>query len=144
MPSALRRQTLTRQERDAAVAQALLHLGDVAWLTDSPLVRLPCVQQRCGRGARLFAEGRALQACLNEAVDLALRDLEDAGLERWVRLLTGVRDGKSIAAVARELHLSREYVSRTVWARVVHLVAAALVALPNAKGGPYTGGTGTK
>ncbi|MHB8577878.1 MAG: hypothetical protein ACYDCQ_21405 [Dehalococcoidia bacterium] len=145
MPSALRRQTLTREQRDTAVAQALLHLGDIPWLADSPLVRLPAVQARCRDDSRLFADGRALQARLQEGISEVLRDLEgDGALARWRVLLTGVRDGKSISGVARELGLTREHVSRTYWPPVVRLVAQSLTALPNPKAGPYTGGKGAK
>lgn len=136
----LGRRRVSDPEFRACVAQALLHLGDVAWLADSPLVTLPPVQERITDSRKLFAEGYALREQVTETAQAVARELEERGKLGLVRAtLTGVCAGKSVACVAREHGKTREHFSRTYWSLAVALAADRLAALPDRKRRPYTG-----
>ena len=112
----------------ADVASALLRIDDIAWLSESPLRELRQVRERAHRSQALFAEGIALQAAIKRAADRVEQRLPlgDRRLERIRFTLSGVIEGKSIAALARAQRRSREYWSRAVWPQVVALVAHEL------------------
>jgi hypothetical protein len=109
----------------------LLHLDDVAWLSESQLCDLPQVVERA-RGSRLlFADGVALQRWLRAVVKLVAQKLPpgDRRSERIHFTLAGVLEGRSIAALARERGKTREYWSRAVWRQAIQLVAQELLRL---------------
>ncbi len=107
------RQRLSQRELHALVVQALLHLHDVPWLSESPLVSLPAVQRRCHGSTQLFADGHALAACLREIVAAITDRLDGEGkVAIYGAVLEGVCAGRSIAQIAREYGKTRERFSR--------------------------------
>lgn len=121
---------LRGHELQAAFAFALLHLNDIAVLTDSPLVDLPVVRLYWPDANVLFREGVGLAAALETTVRNLLVRFPDVqtGRVAFVRatLQAVALDHKSVASVARLHGKSREHWQRTYWPQAVALVAAAL------------------
>jgi hypothetical protein len=121
---------LRRKELRAAVAQALLHLGDITRLADSPLVDLPQVRRRWQGSAKLFAEGQAVRDVLEEAAGTIIDRLAGDGKVALLRAtLEGILQHQSVSSIARARGKSREHFSRTYWKLAAGLVADEILAL---------------
>lgn len=127
------------KEFRASVAHALLHLGDITALDDSPLAMLPTVRKRAAGSTRLFAEGQALSDTLQEIVG-DLRDrLAGPGTVAMIRAtLEGVAHYESIASIARRHGKTREHWSRHYWKMAVILVADEIASLNRDSDSRYT------
>lgn len=131
----------SREELRVAVAQALLHLGDITWLADSPLAHLPPVQRRCEGKHELFAEGQALHDVLDEIVRSLVERLSGNGKVAILRAtLQGVASDRSVSRIARDLGKTREHFSRTYWKLAAGLVAEEVLALNGAGSVRYNTG----
>jgi DNA-binding phage protein len=118
---------LRGQQFRTAVAEALLHLGDVTWLQDSPLAALPEVERRSAGSQQLFAEGQALGELLHESLTAVKLRLVGFGKVALLRAaLEGIDRSETIAHIAREHGRTREHFSRTYWKLAAGLVAEEL------------------
>jgi hypothetical protein len=81
---------------------------------------------------RFLTKGAAVRAILDKAMDqviAACRQSSDHGSERIASFLEARTRGESVADIAREWGLSREYVSRRVGRQAIGLVTARAVAI---------------
>jgi hypothetical protein len=82
--------------------------------------------------ARFLSKGAAVRWLLDKAIDQVIAACEasaDAGSLRVAQFLQQRQAGASVAAIAREWGISREYVSRTIGRRAVQLVTKRVLAL---------------
>jgi hypothetical protein len=130
---------LRTKELRQEVTRALLHLQDVTWLVDSPLVDFPAVHKAAVGKSSLFAEGEALREVLTETVQGLTARLSGEGRVGLLRAtLEGILEYQSIAQIARKQGLTREHFSRTYWKQAANLVADRFLALNGASGSRYT------
>jgi DNA-directed RNA polymerase specialized sigma24 family protein len=95
------------------VEEAYLHLHDWDWLRDSELVGLPEVQQRVNP-RQIMPEAQALRGMLFEATRQVIQDLTTVPDKVGVRVfLERHLEGRNLTEIARELGVSREWVSRS-------------------------------
>jgi hypothetical protein len=86
----------------------------------------------CAYPKRFLSKGAAVRAIIDKAmaqVIAACRQSSDQGSERIASFLEARMRGESIADIAREWGLSREYVSRRVGRQAIGLVTTRVVAL---------------
>ena len=94
------------------VGQAYVHLHDLDWLQECDLARLPEVQEIVEPN-RMMPEAQALRSLLIVAADQVIEDLNPVpGSEGVVAFLTGYLAGRSVAEIAQEIGVSREWCSR--------------------------------
>src|SRR5689334_3789074 len=114
----------SHEEFRVLIGRALLDLGDIPRLADSPLVELPEVRRRAAGSTMIFGEGVALDAYLREQVSGVIARLHGTGKVAILRsILEGVCAGKSIAQIAREHGRTRSFFSRHYWAAATRVVA---------------------
>jgi hypothetical protein len=80
---------------------------------------------------RYLCRGAAVRAILDRAIAqvvAACRASSDTGSRRMADFLEARQRGLSVAAVAREWGISREYISRTVGRRAIRLVTDRVLA----------------
>lgn len=82
--------------------------------------------------ARYPSRGAAVRWLLDKAIDQVVAACDasaDTGSVRIAEFLRRWRAGDSVVAIAREWGISREYVSRTVGHRAIHLVTRRVLAI---------------
>lgn len=110
---------------DLRIREALRFLDDPIALADGPLATLPVATRLVAdryRG-RTCAEGLALRAMLLGILDDVGRDLEGSVVGS---LAAGLREGRSQAAIARELKTSEEWLCRRFKPQLVGLIRQRL------------------
>jgi DNA-directed RNA polymerase specialized sigma24 family protein len=94
------------------VDQAYVHLHDLDWLQECDLARLPEVQQSIQRH-QTMPEAQALRGLLIAAARQVIGDMgEVPGKQGLAAFLKGYLAGRSVAEIAQELGVSREWCSR--------------------------------
>lgn len=109
------------------VSEAYAHLHDLDWLQESPLVELDAVRERRNAMSPL-PEAQALRGLLNEGAKRAAQDAATIParaplatfLERYV-------EGRSVAEIAEELGVSREWCSRSYRRRGIEIASMQAV-----------------
>lgn len=107
-----------------AVGAALLHLKDRAALECNALAQLPGVGRLADEryAGKIWRRGLCLRDLLTEAVDQMLEAAGGEDLEAMRLVLNRAAGGDTLTAIARDLGLRRESLSRGLWSRVTTLL----------------------
>lgn len=119
------------------VGLALKNLQEFELLEESPLGRLPAVRHLAESTYHesYFATAFALRALLLEGMRALIQDFSEMpNYRRELRFLSAFVQGESVAAISRDLGLSREHVARTIQPKAFGLVATVFLALANKDG----------
>ena len=96
----------------AQVQQAYTHLHDLDWLQECDLARSPEVLEKV-QPEQMMPEAQALRGLLIAAAHQVVEEIGPVpGKEGIASFLEGYLAGKSVADVAKELGVSREWCSR--------------------------------
>ncbi|MFN0146542.1 MAG: hypothetical protein ACKVT1_08535 [Dehalococcoidia bacterium] len=122
-----RRADVPGQALDADVREALRFVDDPIALEDSCLVSLPAVRQLvAGRfKGKTCAEGQALRKILCDELARIAEDLDGTVVASLAR---AIHDGRTQAALARELEINEEYLCRRWKPVLTRLVRESLTA----------------
>lgn len=94
------------------VDQAYTHLHDLDWLQECDLVRLPAVVEQV-QPDQMMPEAQELRSLLITAAHRVIDGMEQVpGKEGVTAFLKGYLAGRSVAEIAQELGVSREWCSR--------------------------------
>jgi DNA helicase HerA-like ATPase len=111
------------------VEAAYLHLHDWEWLSECELANLPEVQERINH-RQVMAEAQALRCLLFEAARQVIQDLDTVpdkvGVKGFLELHL---EGRNVTAIARELGVTREWVSRSYRREAFRLAGMQFVRL---------------
>lgn len=119
------------------VGAALLHLDDRAALECNALAQLPGVARLADKRypAAIWRRGLCLRDLLTRVVNDTLEAASGDDLARLREVLQRVSKGDTLTAIARDLGVRRESLSRGLWSRIRALVwerlKAELAALEN-------------
>lgn len=107
-----------------AVGAALLHLKDRAALEFNALAQLPGVGRLADERypGKIWRRGLCLRDLLTEAVDQTLDAADGEDLEAMRLVIKRAAEGDTLTAIARDLGLRRESLSRGLWSRVTALL----------------------
>ena len=122
------------EELTHQVALALKHVQELEWLEESPLARLPAVQELAQGKYREGAVpvGTALRVLLMESAKIVVRDLSEMpGYQREIEFLNAYLSCQTIVEISRSLGLCREHVARSIQPRAIGLVARVFLARAN-------------
>jgi hypothetical protein len=126
-----RRKKAGRKPRISLMAevQRCMSTLDLDRLSESYLINLPAIQRRI-QPHRTMAAPRALREALLQAMSLTIRDIEHIPSLSNVKIFLERRlRGDSVSQIARDLNLSREWVSRHYRSRAYRLAAEMFVIL---------------
>ena len=106
------------------VGAALLHLDDRAALECNALVQLPGVARLADQRytAAIWRRGLCLRDLLTRVVDDTLEAAGDDDLAPLRKVLQRVSKGDTLTAIARDLSMRWESLSRGLWSRIRALV----------------------
>ena len=109
------------------VEQAYTHLHDLDWLQDCDLARLPEVQEKA-QPNQMMPEAQALRGLLISAAHRVIEGMGQVpGKEGVAAFLKGYVAGRSVAEIAQELGVSREWCSRNYRREALRLAGMHLV-----------------
>ena len=109
------------------VEQAYTHLHDLDWLQECDLARLPEVREKV-QPNRMMPEAQALRSLLIAAASQVIEDVNQIpGKEGVAGFLNGCLAGKSVAEIAEELGVSREWCSRNYRREAIRLAGMHFV-----------------
>ena len=106
------------------VGAALLHLDDRAALECNALAQLPGVTRLADQRypAAIWRRGLCLRDLLTRVVDDTLEAAGGDDLAPLRKVLQRVSEGDTLTAIARDLGMHRESLSRGLWSRIRALV----------------------
>ena len=103
-----------------AVGAALLHLADRAALDCSPLAHLPAVERLADQRypGKIWRRGLCLRDLLVELVDAMIEAADGEDLVALRLVVYRAAQGDTLTAIARDLGVRRESLSRGLWSQI--------------------------
>lgn len=107
-----------------AVGAAVLHLGDRAFLEVSPLAQLPAVMVLAEEEhpREIWRRGLTLRGLLNQAIQDTIEAADGDDMESFRLVLLRAADGETLTAIAADLGIRRESLSRGLWSVITDFV----------------------
>lgn len=99
-----------------SVGAAILHLGDRAFLEVSPLAQLPAVKRLAEEHpGEIWRRGLSLRGLLNQAIQDTIEAADGDDMEVFRSVLLRAAAGETLTAIAADLGIRRESLSRGHW-----------------------------